>query len=388
MKFRLLAILLFCSLISIAQEKDEDLDLQKNQILIQHDDTNKVLELIKIGSEYSNINNDTALSLFETAHQISLKLGYKEGEVRAKQKIGNTYYLQNNFLKAESFFKEALEKAIENDFKKLIATGYRARGKLAHERGNFAEGVLLLQKALLIHKGMNDSINIASVLNRISVFYRESKDIDSALFYNNQAIAASIVLNNKKLIGRSYRNLAIIYTITNELNKAESFFIKALDLQSIHSREKELLFTKYQYGILLLKQKKYDLAIDILNTCKKKTIEIGILKQLPHIYEKLSLAYSGNRQYKEAYQSAIEFHNLSEILRYEKENQREMEENQREMEEDQREMEEETRNKIISEREKATILEEKILKEKASQIKQTILIIALIIALIISVFLS
>jgi len=388
MKFRLLAILLFCSLISIAQEKDEDLDLQKNQILIQHDDTNKVLKLIKIGSEYSNINNDTALSLFETAHQISLKLGYKEGEVRAKQKIGNTYYLQNNFLKAESFFKEALEKAIENDFKKLIAIGYRARGKLEHERGDFAEGVLLLQKALLIHKEMNDSTNIASVLNRISVFYRESKDIDSALFYNNQAIAASIVLNNKKLIGRSYRNLAIIYTITNELNKAESFFIKALDLQSIHSREKELLFTKYQYGILLLKQKKYDLAIDILNTCKKKTIEIGILKQLPHIYEKLSLAYSGNRQYKEAYQSAIEFHNLSEILRYEKENQREMEENQREMEEDQREMEEETRNKIISEREKATILEEKILKEKANQIKQTILIIALIIALIISMFLS
>ena len=388
MKFRLLAILLFCSLISIAQEKDEDLDLQKNQILIQHDDTNKVLKLIKIGSEYSNINNDTALSLFETAHQISLKLGYKEGEVRAKQKIGNTYYLQNNFLKAESFFKEALEKAIENDFKKLIATGYRARGKLAHERGNFAEGVLLLQKALLIHKGMNDSTNIASVLNRISVFYRESKDIDSALFYNNQAIAASIVLNNKKLIGRSYRNLAIIYTITNELNKAESFFIKALDLQSIHSREKELLFTKYQYGILLLKQKKYDLAIDILNTCKERTRKIGILKQLPHIYEKLSLAYSGNRQYKEAYQSAIEFHNLSEILRYEKENQREMEENQREMEENQREMEEETRNKIISEREKATILEEKILKEKANQIKQTILIIALIIALIISIFLS
>ena len=388
MKFRLLAILLFCSLISIAQEKDEDLDLQKNQILIQHDDTNKVLKLIKIGSEYSNINNDTALSLFETAHQISLKLGYKEGEVRAKQKIGNTYYLQNNFLKAESFFKEALEKAIENDFKKLIAIGYRARGKLEHERGDFAEGVLLLQKALLIHKEMNDSTNIASVLNRISVFYRESKDIDSALFYNNQAIAASIVLNNKKLIGRSYRNLAIIYTITNELNKAESFFIKALKIQNIHSREKELLFTKYQYGILLLKQKKYDLAIDILNTCKKKTIEIGILKQLPHIYEKLSLAYSGNRQYKEAYQSAIEFHNLSEILRYEKENQREMEENQREMEEDQREMEEETRNKIISEREKATILEEKILKEKANQIKQTILIIALIIALIISMFLS
>ena len=388
MKFRLLSILLFCSLFSIAQEKDEDLDHQKNQILIQHDDTNKVIRLIKIGTKYFSVNYDTALVLLEKAHQISLKLGYKEGEVRAKQKIGNTYYLQNNFLKAESFFKEALEKAIENDFKKLIAIGYRARGKLAHERGNFEEGVLLLQKALLIHKEMDDSINIASVLNRISVFYRESKDIDSALFYNNQAIAASIVLNNKKLIGRSYRNLAIIYTITNELNKAESFFIKALDLQSIHSREKELLFTKYQYGILLLKQKKYDLAIDILNTCKKKTIEIGILKQLPHIYEKLSLAYSGNRQYKEAYQSAIEFHNLSEILRYEKENQREMEENQREMEEDQREMEEETRNKIISEREKATILEEKILKEKANQIKQTILIIALIIALIISMFLS
>ena len=113
MKFRLLSMLLFCSLISIAQEKDEDLDRQKNQILIQHDDTNKVLKLIKIGSEYSNINNDTALSLFETAHQISLKLCYKEGEVRAKQKIGNTYYLQNNFLKAESFFKEALEKAPE-----------------------------------------------------------------------------------------------------------------------------------------------------------------------------------------------------------------------------------------------------------------------------------
>jgi signal transduction histidine kinase len=387
MKFRLLAILLFCSLISIAQEKDEDLDLQKNQILIQHDDTTKVHKLIKIGTKYFSVNYDTALVLLEKAHQISLKLGYIKGEIRAKQKIGNAYYLQNNFLKAEGFFKEAEEISIENDFKKLIAIGFRSKASLLHERGRFEEGVLFLKKALFIHQEMDDSTNIASVLNRISVFYRESKDIDSALFYNNQAIAASIVLNNKKLIGRSYRNLAIIYTITNELNKAESFFIKALDLQSIHSREKELLFTKYQYGILLLKQKKYDLAIDILNTCKEKTIEIGILKQLPHIYEKLSLAYSGNRQYKEAYQSAIEFHNLSEILRYEEENQREMEEKEREMEEKEREMEE-TRNKIISEREKATILEEKILKEKANQIKQTILIIALIIALIISVFLS
>jgi len=373
MKFRLLAILLFCSLISIAQQKDEDLNLQKNQILIQHDDTNKVLKLIKIGKEYSSINNDTALVLFETAHQISLKLGYKRGEVRSKQKIGNSYYSQNNFLKAEGFLKEAEEIAIENDFKKLIAIVFRGKAAIQHEKGRFEEGILLLQKALLIHKEMNDSTNIASILNRISVFYRESKDIDSSLFYNNQAIAASVNLNHQVLIGRSYRNLAIIYTIKNELNKAESFFIKALDLQSIHSREKELLFTKYQYGILLLKQKKYDLAIDILNTCNERTRKIGILKQLPHIYEKLSLAYSGNRQYKEAYQSSIEFHNLSEILRYDKENQKEREE---------------TRNKIISQREKEKILEERILKERSNQIKQTFLILALIIALIVSIFLS
>ena len=109
MQFRLLAILLFCSFISIAQEKDEDLNLQKNQILIQHDDTNKVLKLIKIGKEYSSINNDTALVLFETAHQISLKLGYKRGEVRSKLKIGNAYYSKNNTLKAEGFLKEAEE---------------------------------------------------------------------------------------------------------------------------------------------------------------------------------------------------------------------------------------------------------------------------------------
>ena len=103
MRFGLLAILLFCSLISTAQEKDEDLELQKNQILIQHDDTNKVLKIIKIGRKYLSVNYDTALVLFQTAHQISLKLDYTNGEIRAKQRIGKAYYLQNNFLKAESF---------------------------------------------------------------------------------------------------------------------------------------------------------------------------------------------------------------------------------------------------------------------------------------------
>ena len=51
MRFGILAILLFCSLISTAQEKDEDLERQKNQILIQHDDTNKVLKIIKLEKE-------------------------------------------------------------------------------------------------------------------------------------------------------------------------------------------------------------------------------------------------------------------------------------------------------------------------------------------------
>jgi len=155
MKFRLLCILLFCSLIIIAQERDKDLDLQKNQILIQHDDTNKVLKLIKIGKEYSSINNDTALVLFETAHQISLKLGYKRGEVRSKLKIGNAYYSQNNKLKAEGFLKEAEEIAIENDCKKLIAIVFRGKAALLNEKGRFEEGTLLLKKALLFHKEIN-----------------------------------------------------------------------------------------------------------------------------------------------------------------------------------------------------------------------------------------
>ena len=182
----------------------------------------------------------------------------------------------------------------------FTAFNYRHLGNLQHEQGFFDKGVSLQRKGLKIHLAMKDTLLIAHCYLRISVFFRESMDIDSAHFYSEKTIALSFYLNDQGYIARAYRNLAIIYLVSKDYTNSVLYFIKAIKIQEQYGSEREVAFTYSKYGLLLLQQKKYNKAIYYLKKSIKTTVQIKLLKNLPVLYENLELAQKGLGQYKNA----------------------------------------------------------------------------------------
>lgn len=317
MMFRIL-ILLFC-FSTFCKAQNHELDSIKQQTYALKQDSNKVIALHDLCKKYFSIDNDSALSIAITALKISTEIEFERGIAQSLFYIGNTYYHFKNFTKAEYYYNESLAKAIALNFDLLTAFNYRHLGNLQHEQGFFDKGVSLLRKGLKIHLAMKDTLSIAHCYLRISVFFRESMDIDSAHFYSEKTIALSFYLNDQGYIARAYRNLAIIYLVSKDYTNSELYFIKAIKFQEQYGSKREVAFTYSKYGLLLLQQKKYNKAIYYLKKSIKTTVQIKLLKNLPVLYENLELAQKGLGQYKNAYNTFLLFVAIEDSLRYEKE---------------------------------------------------------------------
>lgn len=208
----------------------------------------------------------------------------KNGESLKNAPIASTvtYYGQSDdsLRKAKAFFyqgrqyeeKEEYEQAVRNFIKALTAVRstnnkkYEALicshlGKVNGNKNLFHQSLSYYNRAMRLYKEVNDSNNYVVAMLDLGYTYFYLEDIDSAVYYTQEALAWSEMLHDGDLRNASLSNLSTMYCSRKEYEKA---------LQSISQLEGEEKDSQSTYSILsaiYLHLKQYDLAENYLQRC-------------------------------------------------------------------------------------------------------------------------
>ena len=180
-----LTILLLLSSVMIAVAQTNDTDSLKKLLTRTGADTTRVSLLSRLANAYRFSNLDTALVLTHQALELSRKLNFVRGEVRALNLLGSTMQGMGDYPKALEIEFEALRISKKSHDREAEAVGLVYIGSVYIQLSEYQQGLVYFRQALNINE-CPQNISILAV-SGIGDVYEKINQLDSASFYQLQA---------------------------------------------------------------------------------------------------------------------------------------------------------------------------------------------------------
>jgi tetratricopeptide (TPR) repeat protein len=278
----------------------------------------------KLSTSVSQSYPDSCLYFAELAFSLSAEWNYEQGIAEALFNKGNGYYFKNDVRNALLFYFESLALLENKPPSALLGNLYTQIGLLYYYNYSFNESMMYLLLAenifhqiedqhsrfyaqrMAFHVYNTDSLNedaFRFVVERMD-FYR---DIDMTQYNRalnemgliylalNDSLALDYFLKGYVVAERSKvredrsvhaTNIGVFYTNKPEhhlhFENAEKYFLKAIEIENQTDRYALLAEIYMEYGLLCLKYRKFDQAIQIFNN------SLNILQKFDSTLAKLS----------------------------------------------------------------------------------------------------
>lgn len=231
-------------------------------------------------------------------------------------------------------------------------------------------------KIYLKHTGRIESLQACTTFRTMGLAYARTGKVDTGLKYANESIEIAKKLGIVKLMNFCYSGIATIYLEINDNNKAEYFYLQALDILKNSDLKFNQLTIYGQLGLVNYEQKKYQIAKSYFEKARQLATELGRLSSISSSYKDLAKTEAALGNYSKAYHYQEIYNSYKDSITSEisKKNLSEMEakyQNEKKLQE----------ISLLTEKTKSQLLE---IKNKRQQ--QYILIAGLITVLIISSF--
>jgi signal transduction histidine kinase len=154
-------------------------------------DTTRVLLLNDLALMYRFNQPDSAVKLAEEAGQLATSLNYPKGECQAFNIMGESMRFQGEFLKALEAQLQALRISRKNGFKSREANSLAYAGMVYIEMKEYRQGLFYLQQAQKLFDRLNIPVMSSFALSNIGNAYKGMNLLDSALWFQQQAIVKS-----------------------------------------------------------------------------------------------------------------------------------------------------------------------------------------------------
>lgn len=258
-----------------------------------------------------------ALESYEWVLSLSAETGDKEVEMIALNNIGAIFYHIGDYPKAQEYYFKALRLKEKNGNPKGLITGYLNIGTVIRKQGDKEEALVYLNKALELARKEGDKFDVIQCLQEFGML---EKDVDNkkALDYFKQTLSYSQDIAFKRGIITSLINIGDIYLAESNLESAGTYFEKALS-QARESQHRQLLgLALRRIGFLNFKLNNYPLAIDYSLEGLHIAEDLKLIADKRDIYEQLHQIYREAGDYKNAYESLINFKMYSDSIFNEK----------------------------------------------------------------------
>lgn len=222
-----------------------------------------------LGTVYAYENRrESALQYFELADKL-LPVGFPKKPL-VKSNVGSMYTRMENHHRALEVQKEALaitnEKTVTGS--KILATVYLNIGACYGNLMDYDIAIAYLKKAISIYENTGDlfSLNLAHAYSNIGALYNDKNDFDEGQKFLSKAEAIINKINpNHPLASVIYNNFAYRYYVENNYTEAANFYNRSLQISMLNDDDAKIAHSLNYLAQLMLKQKKYEEALEITN---------------------------------------------------------------------------------------------------------------------------
>ncbi|MDN5205620.1 tetratricopeptide repeat protein [Fulvivirgaceae bacterium BMA10] len=373
----------------------------------------------KLGSRYIRLKNyDSSLIYFQKSSNIYQSFSDSAGIAKTFNNIGAVfqrlnvydsaffYYLQagdlykilgdsarmsisyrnlSTVLRRAGTYERALKLVLnsllileESNNPAVLSDCYTTVGNIYKDIEDFWESIVYHRKSLEICVRINDRDGIAESYNNIGTAYQRLEALDSALFYYNQALNIKKSIGDSGKLASTINNIGEINFEMGNLEIAESNYLESLELKKNALDQKGIAVTSINLARLYILQKRHDLAANYLDKSieiSKETKSLEYLQQAYALYKEL---YISQKRFGEA----IHYYDLQTQIRDSILNDAVRKEAMRL----QKEYEIDKREQKIAFLNNETILRDKIIESRNTQITMLIIVGILLLLLVVISF--
>lgn len=278
--------------------------------------------------------------------------------------LGFVYEYIGNYKKAEHYYQEGLIFAQENNFNDALRLAYAGLGRLHLSLQNYQQAIKYFQRHLALIKEPGKSLEAATTRSNIAMAYMHLNQADKSLEISLQLEQPWIRKAEPDLYYTVILNIGTCYCNNRDLEKAKAYYLRALDyannvedvplkistkinlayvefysgeldnaidylykalklIEKGKNRRQYLEIINFQ-GKIYLQQKKYDDALEKLQSANELAKELGDIINQIEIAKDIALCYNKLGNYHKAYDALLKSNELSHELDL-KQNKKDME---------------------------------------------------------------
>jgi serine phosphatase RsbU (regulator of sigma subunit) len=217
------------------------------------------------------VNNlNKSFFIYERLYRENVFSGDKIRSGDLIEKLALVYYLKGNHLASYNMHSKSMQLFEEAGDERRKAN---VMATLAYEskKRNLKSSIEMMANAIRILKKLNAKSDLTSALDNYGVLFEINGDLDSAMFFYNEALRLKIALNDSVGIPYSLNNIAGVYFIKKEFSEGLSHINRSTEIRNKLRDYIGMAWNEYTLGELYVSldnqnearehfKKSYDLA--------------------------------------------------------------------------------------------------------------------------------
>jgi two-component system NtrC family sensor kinase len=228
---------------------------------------------------------------------LSEKVVYVEGIIKAYSMIGYYNFQSGQYDKAINFYKKSLERCNNINNATLHTFILQNLAIIYYDIGNFKQSIVHCSKTLEIGMKCKDKKIILSALNCLSNNYIALCDYEKALEFSFDAIEISKELKDNQTLAIIYQNIGTIYSEIKNYERSLKYNLESLKINEELGNKINIALSLSSIGMIYCQTNNYFQALDYLNKSLKLNQEIMFNQGLANVYDNLGCVHKnlGNK---------------------------------------------------------------------------------------------
>jgi len=193
-------------------------------------DSTRSLLLIQLSLEYKEINRQKAFESANEAIALAQKCGYKKGEGKAHNTVGDLYWYAGDYSSCSDHYFKALKIFEDLHDKEGMAECYRNIGWIYQGQHNYPLTLQYYFKSLKLNREIGNKESEVANYDDLGIVYKMMRNFNEALDYVHRTILLADSIGNKKGVATGYGNLGGIYAEMQNYDMAIEALKKSTDL--------------------------------------------------------------------------------------------------------------------------------------------------------------
>jgi signal transduction histidine kinase len=311
-----LMVFTFSNLLS--QEQSKNIDSLLVELKNAKEDSFKIMLFHDVSKHYILSNIDTVPYFSKQGIELAKKLGFKKGEMKNLNVLGNYYENKTEYQKALETYDKALVIAREINSLEGFAMLYNNIGMVHIRQGKYDLALPLMFDALKAEEELGNQKGISQSYNNLGVIYFYQQNFNRATEYFEKSLAMEEKIGEPSAIKQAINNLGAIYDYLKDYPKAIEQYQKAFHLNTSLNDKREMATNLHNIAVAYYNLGEFSVSEEYHNQSLEMREEIGDTNGIALAYFNYGELLRKNNRFHEAkayYENGLQIAQENKLLK-------------------------------------------------------------------------